>query len=324
MNTKIKVGVVGAAGYTGGELIRLLLQHPAVEIDFVLSRIFDGKPITAVHSDLIGETNLSFSNIYTNTVVVLFLCLPHNESSTWLKNNTISNEVKVIDLGNDFRINSQFQNENFIYGLQEVNKIDIAKSNYVANPGCFATAIQLALLPLANEQLLKNVYTTGITGSTGAGQQLQLTSHFSWRANNISAYKTLSHQHVPEIRKTLEQLNNSAINLAFVPWRGDFTRGIFTSSTIETDLDLDTIKKKYCNFYENNPFVFVSENTIDLKQVVNTNKCMIHIEKNETHIVIHSAIDNLIKGASGQAIQNMNIMFGLPETTGLKLKASAF
>lgn len=324
MDQKIKAGIVGAAGYTGGELLRLLINHPNVDIEFALSRSFNGKAVSSVHTDLLGETELIFTGTFSNSADVLFLCLPHKESAIWIKNTTIDANVKIIDLGNDFRLDGTFDAGEFIYGLPETNSESIKKAQYIANPGCFATAIQLALLPLAKAQLLNTVYTTGITGSTGAGQQLQPTTHFSWRANNISAYKTLNHQHVPEICKSLESLNERKIDLEFVPWRGDFTRGIYTSSTIQTEVDFETIKQLYKNFYKGNSFVFVSENTIDLKQVVNTNKCLLYIEKVDDHVVVHSIIDNLVKGASGQAIQNMNLMFGFPETLGLKLKASAF
>lgn len=324
MESKIKVGIVGAAGYTGGELIRLLLNHPLVVIDFALSRSCEGKAISSIHTDLIGETDLLFTSTYSDTITVLFLCLPHKESKSWIENNPINKDIKIIDLGNDFRLDGNFHKGKFIYGLPETNAAEIKQAQFIANPGCFATAIQLALLPLAEAKLLKTVYTTGITGSTGAGQQLQSTSHFSWRTNNISAYKTLYHQHIPEICKTLDKLNSGKVSLEFVPWRGDFTRGIFTSSTIETKKSLAEIEKLYEVYYKDNPFVFLSKNNIDLKQVINTNKCLLYIEKEENHIVVHSIIDNLLKGASGQAVQNMNIMLGWPETLGLKLKASAF
>lgn len=324
METKIKIGIVGAAGYTGGELIRLLLNHPKVEIAFALSRSNAENAVSNVHTDLFGETDLVFTYEYSDSIDVLFLCLPHKESKTWIESHSINDKVKIIDLGNDFRIEGDFSKGKFVYGLPEVNLEAIQWANYIANPGCFATAIQLALLPLAKAKVLQTVYTTGITGSTGAGQSLQPTTHFTWRANNISAYKTLTHQHVEEICNTLEKYTNHKVNLEFVPWRGDFTRGIFTSSTLKTTLDLAAVNTLYEDFYNGNPFVFVSKDTIDLKQVVNTNKCLIHIEKEGDHIVIHSVIDNLIKGASGQAVQNMNLMLGYEPTLGLKLKASAF
>jgi len=324
METKVKIGIVGAAGYTGGELIRLLLNHPKVEIAFTLSRSNDGNAVSSVHTDLIGDTDLVFTNKFSEHIDFLFLCLPHNESKTWIESHAINNSVKIIDLGNDFRLNGKFSEGNFVYGLPEVNLEAIKTANYIANPGCFATAIQLALLPLAKAGLLQTVYTTGITGSTGAGQSLQPITHFTWRANNISAYKTLTHQHVVEICSTLEKYTNHKVNLEFVPWRGDFTRGIFTSSTLQTPLNIETVTALYEDFYNGNPFVFVSRKAIDLKQVVNTNKCLLHIEKECDHIVIHSVIDNLVKGASGQAVQNMNLMLGFEPTLGLKLKASAF
>lgn len=324
METKVKIGIVGAAGYTGGELIRLLLNHPKVDIAFALSRSNNGNAVISVHTDLIGDTDLVFTTTYFDNVDVLFLCLPHKESKAWIENHTINNTVKIIDLGNDFRLNGEFSKGEFVYGLSEVNNAKILSANYVANPGCFATAIQLALLPLAKAGLLQTVYTTGVTGSTGAGQSLQPTTHFTWRTNNISAYKTLTHQHVAEICNTLEKYNNHKVNLEFVPWRGDFTRGIFTSSTLQTPLDIHAVTALYNDFYNGNPFVFVSKETIDLKQVINTNKCLLHIEKEGNHIVIHSVIDNLVKGASGQAVQNMNLMLGFEPTLGLKLKASAF
>lgn len=324
MESKIKIGIVGAAGYTGGELMRVLLHHPKTEIAFAFSRSQSGKEVSDIHTDLVGETSLTFTDGFSNAVDVLFLCLPHKESKIWMENNPLIPNTKIIDLGNDFRIDGTFGNGNFIYGLPEVNTKAIQQSKYVANPGCFATAIQLALLPLAKAKLLKTIYTTGITGSTGAGQQLQETTHFSWRTNNISAYKTLQHQHVAEIVATLNSLNKEKVNLEFVPWRGDFARGIFTSSTLEIDLSLNEIQLLYQDFYKDNPFVFLSKNNINLKQVVNTNKCLLFIEKDENHVVIHSVIDNLLKGASGQAVQNMNLMFGWEPTLGLKLKASAF
>lgn len=325
MDIKVKVGIVGAAGYTGGELIRLLLNHPKVEIVFALSRSKVGNMVSSVHSDLLGETDLVFTSKYSDNCDVLFLCLPHNESKIWIESHHVINDsVKIIDLGCDFRLENESIKGKFVYGLPEVNSNSIRSANYVANPGCFATAIQLALLPLAKAQLLQTVHTTGITGSTGAGQALQATTHFTWRSNNISAYKTLTHQHVAEICLNLEKLTGNKINLEFVPWRGDYTRGIFTSSILQTTLELSSVTKLYEDFYHDNPFVFVSAVPIDLKQVVNTNKCLLHIEKEGANLVVHSAIDNLLKGASGQAVQNMNLMLGFEPTLGLKLKASAF
>ncbi|WP_338410308.1 N-acetyl-gamma-glutamyl-phosphate reductase [uncultured Flavobacterium sp.] len=324
MKSLTKVGIIGAAGYTGGELIRLLLNHPKVKIEFALSRSSDGKNVSSIHTDLVGETELVFTNTFSNNIDVLFLCLPHKESSLWIETHEINNDLKIIDLGNDYRIENTFSKGEFIYGLPEINTDAIKKAQFISNPGCFASAIQLALLPLAKAKLLKTVYTTGITGSTGAGQQLQPTSHFSKRTSNISAYKTLNHQHLTEIRKTLEALNTDAVQIEFVPWRGDFTRGIYTSSTFESSLKLEEIQKLYDFFYKKNPFVFVSNTPIDLKQVVNTNKCLLYIEKVDNHVVVHSVIDNLLKGASGQAVHNMNLMFGWSENLGLKLKATAF
>lgn len=323
---KISVGIVGAAGYTGGELIRLLLQHPHAQIAFALSNSQAGKKISSIHSDLLGETALEFSSNYHNQIDVLFLCAGHGEAKKFLSENAVDAPIKVIDIGNDFRLaaDANFANRKFIYGLPELNKAAISKADSIANPGCFATAIQLALLPLANSQLLQNVYTTGITGSTGAGQALATTSHFSWRANNIQAYKTLTHQHLGEIQQSLWQLNNTPVQVHFVPWRGDFTRGIFTSNTVAVNLTLQQAEDLYKNYYQQHPFVHITSQPIHLKQVVNTNKCVIQLEQQGHHLVIHSAIDNLLKGAVGQAVQNMNILFQWPETTGLLLKANAF
>ncbi|HEY6063891.1 MAG TPA: N-acetyl-gamma-glutamyl-phosphate reductase, partial [Chitinophagaceae bacterium] len=256
-----------------------------------------------------------------------FLCLGHGESKKFLTENKIADKIKVIDLANDFRLaqSSQLGTRSFVYGLPELNKDKIKSASNIANPGCFATAIQLGLLPLAKAGLLKDVYTTGITGSTGAGQALASTSHFSWRSNNIQAYKTLTHQHLGEIGESLLQLQpGTSIDLSFVPWRGDFARGIFVSSTIHCDLSLQELSRLYSEFYKDHPFTHISGNAIFLKQVVNTNKAIIQLEKPGSKLVVHSVIDNLLKGASGQAVQNMNLMFGLDETTGLKLKANYF
>lgn len=324
---RIKVGIIGGAGYTGGELIRLLINHPGADITFINSKSNAGKPVYKVHGDLIGETDLQFSDTLSNNIDVLFLCLGHGESKKFLSENIIAEGVKIIDLANDFRLthSATIANRNFTYGLPELNREKIRSAHNVANPGCFATAIQLGLLPLAKAGLLDEVYTTGITGSTGAGQSLSSTSHFSWRANNIQAYKTLTHQHLGEVGESLLQLQpGSAIELNFVPWRGDFTRGIFISSTIHCEQPFEHIQQLYKQFYEGHPYTIVSDEPIFLKMAVNTNKCVIQLEKVGTKLVVHSALDNLLKGASGQAVQNMNLMFGLDECAGLRLKANYF
>lgn len=324
MKEKITVGVIGGAGYTGGEAIRLLMNHPYAELKFVHSRSNAGNLLSDVHADLTGDTTLRFTDSIQH-VDVIFLCLGHGESKKFLQENAIADSIKVIDLSHDFRLGDSVNNRMFVYGLPELNKESIKKASNIANPGCFATAIELGLLPLAKLGLLNDVYTTGITGSTGAGQKLQDTTHFTWRANNISAYKTLTHQHLKEITQSVKQLQSGfsgAIN--FVPWRGDFTRGIFVSSVITTDKSLEELNTIYADFYQGHPFTVVSNQTLDLKQVVNTNKCILHLEKEGDKLVVHSAIDNLLKGASGQAVQNMNLMFGLDETAGLKLKAGVF
>jgi N-acetyl-gamma-glutamyl-phosphate reductase len=322
---KIKAGIIGGAGYTGGEAIRLLLNHPNVELTFVHSRSNAGNPLHAVHADLIGESDLKFTDSLSNDVDVVFLCLGHGESKKFLQENAISPSVKVIDLSHDFRLGDSVPGREFVYGLPELNRDKIRQSKNIANPGCFATAIELGLLPLAKVGLLKEVHTTGITGSTGAGQKLQDTTHFTWRANNISAYKTLTHQHLKEIKQSLKQLQPAfGGSLHFVPWRGDFTRGIFVSSVVTVEKSLDEVKKIYKDFYTGQAFTFVSDDTVDLKHVVNSNKCVIGLEKEGDQLVIHSAIDNLLKGASGQAVQNMNLMFGLEESVGLRLKSIVF
>lgn len=329
----IKIGIIGGAGYTGGELIRLLLNHPYAEIAFVQSKSNADKLVSSVHQDLIGETLLYFSGEHHHQVDVIFFCAGHGEAKKFLETNNIPSSIKLIDIGNDFRLqaDANIKERTFVYGLPELNRKEIQMANNIANPGCFATAIQLGLLPLAKAGLLGEVYTTGITGSTGAGQSLSNTSHFSWRANNIQAYKTLSHQHIAEIMESLHAIklrfNNPALadnSVNFVPWRGDFTRGIYVSSTVHCSLPLQELIQLYESFYADAVFTHVSPTMIDMKQVVNTNKCLIHIEKMDDKIVIHSTIDNLLKGASGQAVQNMNLMFGLDETTGLKLKANFF
>lgn len=325
--TKVKVGIVGGAGYTGGELIRLLVNHPSVNISFIHSNSNSGNPVSQVHADLAGETDILFTDKLQQDIDVLFLCVGHGEAKKFMDANKIDDRIKVIDLSQDFRLNknASLGSRKFVYGLPELNLKEIKTADNIANPGCFATAIQLGLLPLAKSGLLNNIYTTGITGSTGAGQGLSSSSHFSWRANNIQAYKTLNHQHVNEVGQSLLQLQPSGkIDLSFVPWRGDFTRGIFISSQMDCDLSAEEIDKLFIEYYKGHPFIHVSKDSIFLKQVVNTNKCLIQPEKVGTKLVVHSIIDNLLKGASGQAVQNMNIMFGLKETEGLKLKANLF
>ena len=326
MSIKINVGIVGGAGYTAGELIRLLLNHPNVNINFVHSKSNAGKSLHSVHNDLLGDTDLLFVEEITDEADIIFLCVGYTEAKKFLKENKVKSSTKIIDLSYDFRLegSNSFGDRNFVYGLPELNREHIKNANNIANPGCFATCIQLGLLPLAKNKLLNTIHTTGITGSTGAGQSLQPTSHFSWRSNNIQAYKCLTHQHVDEINQSLIQLQQNAVTLNFIPWRGDFARGIFVTSYCETNLSLEEANDLYKTFYKTHPFVHVSDVMIDLKQVVNTNKCVLYIEKVNNQIIIHSAIDNLLKGASGQGLQNMNLMFGLDEQTGLHLKASKF
>ncbi|MFI5131868.1 MAG: N-acetyl-gamma-glutamyl-phosphate reductase [Chitinophagales bacterium] len=323
----VNIGIIGGAGYTGGELIRLLIHHPYTAVSFVHSRSNAGKPVHSVHHDLLGDTDLLFTDKLHEKIDVLFLCLGHGESIKFLSENKIAEKIKIIDLANDFRLKQQSKigKRQFVYGLPELNRDKIKMAGNIANPGCFATTIQLGLLPLANAGLLDEIYTTAITGSTGAGQSLTATSHFSWRANNIQAYKTLTHQHLGEIGESLVQLQpKGKIDLSFVPWRGDFTRGIFASSIINCDRPLEKLVSLFEDFYKGHPFTHVSEHPVFMKQVVNTNKAMIQLEKTGTKLVIHSAIDNLLKGASGQAVQNMNLLFGFDETTGLQLKPAAF
>ena len=319
----VKVGIIGGAGYTAGELMRLLINHPAVEIAFVHSTSNAGNAVSDVHGGLVGETDLRFSDHYDLTAVdVLFLCSAHGQSRKFWEENPAPVTLKIIDLAQDFRDESC----GYVYGLPEINRKRIASTTRLANPGCFATAIQLALLPLAANGLLKNeVHITAITGSTGAGVKPGATTHFSWRNDNISVYKAFEHQHLIEIGRTLKTLQpsfDSAVN--FVPMRGDFARGIFASVYTECDLTAEQAVELYNDFYRDAAFTFVAQREVDLKQVVNTNKAIVSVAKygNKLHIV--SVIDNLLKGASGQAVQNMNIMLGLDENTGLKLKPSAF
>lgn len=316
-----KVAIVGGAGYTGGELIRILLRHPFVQISEVVSRSHAKQPLHAAHPDLLGDNQLVFSAELSESVDVLFLCLGHGESIKWLNENPVPSSIKVIDLTNDFRLleNASFGERTFVYGLPEINRGKIITASSIANPGCFATAIQLGLLPLLETGVLKEVHTTGITGSTGAGQSLSATSHFSWRVGNIQAYKTLTHQHLAEVKENLPH-----VEINFVPWRGDFSRGIFVSSTLPTDLSEIELLQVYQQFYSQHPFTHVTKDSVYLKQVLQTNKCIIQLEKVGSKLVVHSVIDNLLKGASGQAVQNMNLMMGFEEISGLQLKSAGF
>jgi N-acetyl-gamma-glutamyl-phosphate reductase len=327
MSTTTNIGIIGAAGYTGGELLRILLRHPRVHIAFAHSRSSAGQPVYSIHEDLLGETSLHFSDTIDTGVDVIFLCTGHGESKKILADLNIPAHTRIIDLSQDFRLQAQaaFNGKNFVYGLPEFQKAAIQQAQYIANPGCFATAIQLALLPLAGQIALQNVHLTGITGATGAGQKLQSTSHFPWRSNNISAYKSLAHQHIAEITETLTSGGAKAEGeLHFIPWRGDFARGIFVTAVVNTSLTLAEAMALYQSFYAEHPFTHVSEGTISMKQVANTNKCLLQLEQEGNHLVIHAAIDNLLKGASGQAVQNLNLMMGWPEDLGLQLKPLAF
>lgn len=321
----MKIGILGAAGYTGGELIRILLNHPEAEIVFANSESNSGNLVSDVHEGLIGETDLEFTNeMPFDKVDVVFFCFGHGKSEQFLKEHTIPGNVRIIDLAQDFRLAAP--GNDYVYGLPEINKERIAKALHVANPGCFATCIQLGLLPAANMKIInKDVVVNAITGSTGAGQKPSSTTHFSWRNNNMSIYKAFNHQHVPEIRQSLTQVQgylDAAID--FIPYRGDFARGIFATEIVKTDAPIEEIVEAYKTFYKEAPFTHYSDKAIDMKQVVNTNKCLVHCDKYGDRLLITSTIDNLLKGAVGQAVQNMNIMFGINEKAGLNLKASAF
>ena len=333
----IRVGILGAAGYTGGELIRLLLNHPEAEIVFANSESNAGNPVAEVHEGLYGETDLKFTDAMPfEDVDVLFFCFGHGKSEAFLKEHTIPDSVKIIDLAQDFRIKGKEErgerseitpaSHDFVYGLPEINREEIQKAQHVANPGCFATCIQLGLLPAAKMGLLKyDVSVNAITGSTGAGQKPSATTHFSWRNNNLSIYKPFTHQHLAEIRQSLEQTQGSLeIDIDFIPYRGDFARGIFATEVVRTKASIDKIIEVYKEFYRDAAFTHYVDKPIDLKQVVNTNKCLVHVEKYDNKLLITSCIDNLLKGAVGQAVQNMNLMFSIDETAGLRLKASAF
>ncbi|SDX76104.1 N-acetyl-gamma-glutamyl-phosphate reductase [Lutibacter oricola] len=324
----IKVGIVGGAGYTAGELIRLLVNHSQAELDFVYSTSNAGNYIYQVHQDLLGSIDLKFTDTINENVDVLFLCLGHGNSTAFLENNSFSNSTKVIDLSNDFRLNADdvFQGRKFVYGMPESQKSEIESATNIANPGCFATAIQLALLPLAKASKINDtVHVNATTGSTGAGVSPMATTHFSWRDNNFSVYKAFTHQHLGEIGESLAELQDGFNEeLLFIPNRGNFSRGIFASIYLKFEDSIEKAFELFEDFYKDAKFTHVSKSPIHLKQVVNTNNCFLHLQKHGNQLLITSAIDNLLKGASGQAIQNMNLMFGLNETEGLKLKANSF
>lgn len=321
----IKIGILGAAGYTGGELIRLLLNHPEAEIVFANSESNAGNHVADVHEGLYGDTDLRFtSEMPFDQVDVVFFCFGHGKSEQFLREHTIPAHVKIIDLAQDFRLSAP--DNDYVYGLPEINRERIAAAQHVANPGCFATCIQLGLLPAAKLGIVKgDIAVNAITGSTGAGQKPGATTHFSWRNNNMSIYKAFCHQHVPEICQSLKQVQGELdAEIDFIPYRGDFARGIFATEVVKTDMPIEQIVEAYKDFYKDAPFTHYVDNAIDMKQVVNTNKALIHCDKFGNKLLITSTIDNLLKGAVGQAVQNMNIMFGLEETLGLRLKGSAF
>lgn len=328
MAKKIKAGIVGGAGYTGGEMCRLLVYHPNVELTFVHSNSNAGNYLWEVHTDLYGDTNMRFTDTLSQDVDVLFLCVGHGDARKFLEATSIDAKIKIIDLSQDFRLaeKSAIGQRHFVYGLPEVNHADIATASNIANPGCFATAIQLGVLPLCSAGLLRDdVHISATTGSTGAGQSLSATSHFSWRHANLSTYKVFTHQHLLEVGETMHRLQPTFSNeVNFVPYRGDFPRGIIASIYTKYDGDLADGLKLYKEFYKDAAFTFVADKTIHLKQVVNTNKAILSLAKHGDKLLITSVIDNLLKGASGQAVQNMNIMFGLEERAGLNLKPLAF
>lgn len=321
----IKIGILGAAGYTGGELIRLLLNHPEAEIVFANSESNAGNLVADVHEGLLGDTDLRFtSEMPFEKVDVVFFCFGHGKSEQFLREHTIPAHVKIIDLAQDFRLAAP--DNDYVYGLPEINRERIAAAQHVANPGCFATCIQLGLLPAAKLGIVKgDIAVNAITGSTGAGQKPGATTHFSWRNNNMSIYKAFCHQHVPEICQSLKQVQGELDSeIDFIPYRGDFARGIFATQVVKTDMPIEQIVEAYKAFYKDAPFTHYVDNAIDMKQVVNTNKALVHCDKFGNKLLITSTIDNLLKGAVGQAVQNMNIMFGVEETMGLRLKGSAF
>ena len=323
---KVRVGIIGGAGYTGGELIRLLLWHPNAELAFVHSSSNAGKPFDTVHKDLTGDTEMGFTEVFDDSDIdVLFLCSGHGHSKKFFEAQTIKKNLKIIDLSQDFRLDGNYFRE-FSYGLVESNRDEIVKAQNIANPGCFATCLQLGMLPLAKEGLLLgDIHISAITGSTGAGQSLSATSHFSWRNNNMSVYKAFKHQHLLEIHENIGKWQHGFEGrINFIPYRGNFTRGIIASIYTRSNASLEELQTLYREYYSASPFVHLSDTNIDLKQVVNTNKGLLYLEKHDDMVLIVSIIDNLLKGASGQAVQNMNLMFGLDEQAGLNLKAGAF
>ena len=314
----IKIGIIGGAGYTGGELLRILIHHPEAEIVYVNSKSQAGKPVYSTHTDLLGDTDLTFSDELHNNVDVIFLCSGHGESKKFLMAHPEFKSLKIIDLSTDFRD----QSEGFVYGLAELQRDKIRQANHVANPGCFATSVELALLPLVQASLIHDdVHVSAVTGSTGAGQSLSPTGHFSWRSNNISIYKAFTHQHLTEIGMVISSFQGAKPTVNFIPYRGNFTRGIMANIYTKFSGTLEEAKTLYQNYYAEHPFTHISDSPVDVKQVVNTNKCLISLEVHESNLLITSVIDNLTKGASGQAVQNMNLMFGLKETVGLRLKS---
>jgi N-acetyl-gamma-glutamyl-phosphate reductase len=331
METKVRAGIIGGAGYTGGEMLRILINHPNVEIAFIHSSSNAGNHVYDVHTDLFGDTDLKFAAELAYNIDVLFLCVGHGDAKKFLEANPIPDSIKIIDLSQDFRqkndvTSHKTRTKEFIYGLPELNRETIKQAKNIANPGCFATCLQLGLLPLASKGLLNNeVHITATTGSTGAGQSPSATTHFTWRNDNLSVYKAFEHQHLNEIGQSLKQLQpdfDKAIN--FIPYRGDYTRGIIASMYIDNELSEAEALKLYHQYYDGHPFTHVTSHNIDLKQIVNTNKCFIQVKKHGNKLLIISILDNLLKGASGQAVQNMNLMFGLDEKAGLRLKATGF
>ncbi len=327
-SNKIKAGIIGGAGYTGGEMLRILINHPNVDIAFVHSNSNAGNFIYEVHTDLFGDTELKFTDVLSTDVDVLFLCVGHGDAKKFLDANAIPDSVRIIDLSQDFRLiqNSKFKSKSFVYGLPEFNRDVIRSAQNIANPGCFATCLQLGVLPLAAKGLLNTeIHISATTGSTGAGQKPTATTHFTWRNDNLSVYKIFDHQHLNEIGESLKQLQPSFDQpINFIPYRGDFTRGIFAAIYMDSELTGEEALQLYKDYYANHPFTHVTDRDIDLKQIVNTNKVFIQIKKHGNKLFIVSMLDNLLKGASGQAVQNMNLIFGLDERTGLRLKATGF